>query len=77
MESSGANSFFVGIILMYTNVVIGTNGYLTGMVYTSTEVAFHMAGVTRPGVCYKPDGTCFANECSNGVDACPGKLNRK
>lgn len=55
---------------MATNVVIGTNAFLTGMIYTQTEVALHMAIITRPGTCTRPDGTCFSNSCSNGVDAC-------
>ncbi|KAK4700464.1 hypothetical protein P7C70_g5782, partial [Phenoliferia sp. Uapishka_3] len=48
---SGVSSKFAGIILTYTNVVIGTSATLDGAIYTQTEVALHMATITPPKVC--------------------------
>ncbi|KAL8280214.1 hypothetical protein RQP46_007328 [Phenoliferia psychrophenolica] len=49
--TTGASSNAAGIILTYTNVVIGTSATLDGAIYTQTEVALQKATVTPPSVC--------------------------
>ncbi|KAL8276168.1 hypothetical protein RQP46_011426 [Phenoliferia psychrophenolica] len=49
--TTGVASQFSGIILTYTNVVIGTGGSLNGSIYTQTEVALDKAMVLPPTVC--------------------------
>ncbi|KAK4702426.1 hypothetical protein P7C70_g3800, partial [Phenoliferia sp. Uapishka_3] len=49
--TTGVSSNFAGIILTYTNVVIGTSAALDGAIYTQTEAALHMATITPPKTC--------------------------
>lgn len=41
------------------------------MIYSETSVTLNAAIVLRPGACYNAAGTCFTNNCNNGLDSCP------